>query len=47
MPRLRGGTTDQIAEEHMNTIAMLRAFCDAVEKHDGAGFASLFTEDGI
>jgi ketosteroid isomerase-like protein len=26
---------------------MLRAFCDAVEQHDGAAFATLFTEDGV
>ena len=31
----------------MNTTAMLRAFCDAVEQHDGAAFAELFTEDGV
>jgi len=31
----------------MNTTAMLRAFCDAVEQHNGAAFAALFTEDGI
>ena len=31
----------------MNTTAMLRAFCDAVEQHDGAAFAKLFTEDGV
>ena len=31
----------------MNISAMLRAFCDAVEKRDGAAFAALFTEDGI
>jgi ketosteroid isomerase-like protein len=26
---------------------MLRAFCDAVEQHNGAAFAALFTEDGV
>ena len=26
---------------------MLRAFCDAVERHDGKAFAKLFTEDGV
>jgi hypothetical protein len=26
---------------------MLRAFCNAVERRDGAGFASLFSEDGV
>ena len=31
----------------MNPTAMLRTFCDAVEKHDGAAFAALFTEDGV
>jgi ketosteroid isomerase-like protein len=31
----------------MNTAAMLRTFCDAVEKHEGAAFAALFTEDGV
>jgi ketosteroid isomerase-like protein len=31
----------------MNISAMLRAFCDAVEQRNGAGFAELFTEDGV
>jgi ketosteroid isomerase-like protein len=31
----------------MNPAAMLRAFCDAVERHDGAAFAALFSEDGV
>ncbi|HEY0912949.1 MAG TPA: nuclear transport factor 2 family protein, partial [Bradyrhizobium sp.] len=31
----------------MNPTTMLRAFCDAVEQHNGAVFAALFTEDGI
>jgi limonene-1,2-epoxide hydrolase len=31
----------------MNISSMLRAFCDAVERHDGKAFAALFTEDGI
>jgi ketosteroid isomerase-like protein len=31
----------------MNTAAMLRAFCEAVEQHNGAAFAALFTEDGV
>jgi ketosteroid isomerase-like protein len=26
---------------------MLRTFCDAVEKRDGASFAALFSEDGV
>jgi hypothetical protein len=30
----------------MNTTAMLRVFCDAVEQHKGAALAELFTEDG-
>jgi uncharacterized protein (TIGR02246 family) len=31
----------------MNVTALLRAFCDAVEQHDGNAFADLFTEDGV
>jgi ketosteroid isomerase-like protein len=31
----------------MNTTAMLRAFCDAVEQRNGKAFAKLFTEDGV
>jgi ketosteroid isomerase-like protein len=31
----------------MNTTAMLRAFCDAVEQRNGAAFAELFREDGV
>src|SRR3978361_870833 len=31
----------------MSAPAMLREFCDAVERHDGAAFAALFTQDGI
>jgi len=31
----------------MNATALLRAFCDAVEQHDGKAFADLFTEDGV
>jgi ketosteroid isomerase-like protein len=31
----------------MDTIAMLRTFCDAVENRDGASFAALFSEDGV
>jgi ketosteroid isomerase-like protein len=31
----------------MNPTAMLRAFCNAVERRDGAAFAALFTEDGV
>lgn len=31
----------------MDIIAMLRTFCDAVEKRDGATFAALFSEDGV
>jgi ketosteroid isomerase-like protein len=31
----------------MNVPAMLRTFCDAVERHDGKAFAALFAEDGV
>ena len=31
----------------MNLATMLRAFCDAVEQHNGKAFAELFTEDGV
>ena len=31
----------------MNATAMLRTFCDAVERRDGKAFAGLFTEDGV
>jgi len=31
----------------MNIEAMLRAFCNAVERRDGKAFAALFTEDGV
>jgi hypothetical protein len=31
----------------MDVTALLRAFCDAVVRRDGAGFASLFSGDGI
>ena len=31
----------------MNTSDLLRAFCDAVEQHDGKAFAELFTVDGV
>jgi len=31
----------------MNISAMLRSFCDAVERRDGKAFAALFTEDGV
>jgi ketosteroid isomerase-like protein len=31
----------------MSAPAMLRKFCDAVERHDGTAFAALFTEDGV
>jgi ketosteroid isomerase-like protein len=31
----------------METTELLRAFCDAVERRNGAAFASLFTEDGV
>jgi uncharacterized protein (TIGR02246 family) len=31
----------------MNITAMLRTFCDAVERRDGKAFADLFAEDGV
>src|SRR5882762_420655 len=31
----------------MNTSDLLRAFCDAVEQHNGKAFAELFSEDGV
>ena len=31
----------------METEQLLRAFCGAVERHDGKAFAELFTEDGV
>jgi limonene-1,2-epoxide hydrolase len=31
----------------MNTEQLLRAFCEAVEQHNGKAFAELFTEDGV
>src|SRR5260370_7483097 len=31
----------------MDNSVTLRAFCDAVERHDGKAFAELFTEDGV
>jgi uncharacterized protein (TIGR02246 family) len=31
----------------METEQLLRAFCDAVEQHNGKAFAELFTEDGV
>src|SRR5579859_1834214 len=31
----------------MNIAAMLRSFCDAVERRDGKSFAALFTKDGV
>jgi ketosteroid isomerase-like protein len=31
----------------MDTSALLRAFCDAVEAHNGNALAELFTEDGV
>src|SRR5215475_10973199 len=31
----------------MNVIAMLRSFCNAVERRDGKALAALFTEDGV
>jgi len=31
----------------MDHAKMLKAFCDAVERRDGKGFAQLFAEDGV
>jgi len=31
----------------MHVQAMLRTFCDAVERRDGKAFAALFAEDGV
>ena len=31
----------------MNASAMLRSFCEAVERRDGRAFAALFAEDGV
>jgi SnoaL-like domain len=31
----------------MEVTAFLRAFCEAVERRDGQGFASLFSDDGV
>lgn len=31
----------------MNVSAMLRSFCDAVERRDGKAFAALFATDGV
>ncbi len=31
----------------MNATAMLRTFCEAVERRDGKAFAALFTDDGV
>jgi ketosteroid isomerase-like protein len=31
----------------MHVTAMLRSFCDAVERRDGNAFAALFAEDGV
>jgi ketosteroid isomerase-like protein len=37
----------QAGRTAMNTSAMLKSFCEAVEQHNGAAFAALFTEDGV
>ena len=31
----------------MDTAALLKDFCSAVERRDGKAFARLFTEDGV
>jgi ketosteroid isomerase-like protein len=36
-----------VVEKVMNPTGMLRAFCDAVEQHNGKAVADLFTEDGV
>jgi ketosteroid isomerase-like protein len=41
------GMTIVNRETPMDTAALLRAFCDAVERHEGTAFAKLFTEDGV
>jgi ketosteroid isomerase-like protein len=40
MPTLTGSNA-------MDTTALLRTFCSAVEQRDGKTFAALFTEDGV
>src|SRR5262249_43358653 len=42
-PRMMAATR----EAAMDVVAMLREFCDAVEKRDGARFAALFRADGV
>jgi ketosteroid isomerase-like protein len=39
--------TKKVGRNGMDATSMLRAFCDAVERHDGKAFAKLFTEDGV
>jgi ketosteroid isomerase-like protein len=34
-------------EETVDATAMLKEFCEAVEKHDGKRLAALFAEDGV
>jgi ketosteroid isomerase-like protein len=44
---LEGWAKNVYGRNAMNLSTMLRAFCDAVERHDGKAFAELFTEDGV
>src|SRR5882757_2717700 len=46
-PPSRGMTIISPRETPMDTPTLLRAFCDAVEQHNGSAFAELFTEDGV
>jgi ketosteroid isomerase-like protein len=41
------GREQEREKNAMNTSGLLRAFCDAVEQHNGKAFAKLFTEDGV
>src|ERR1700704_1400620 len=46
-PAYAGHDNNKPRETPMDTSTMLRAFCDAVEQHNGSAFAELFTEDGV
>jgi hypothetical protein len=43
MPGTRPGMTTVGWGEFMNIPAMLKSFCDAVERHNGKAFTDLFT----
>jgi limonene-1,2-epoxide hydrolase len=45
-PHNGGGNRGQ-REDAMDAAALLKEFCDAVERRDGAAFAALFTADGV